>query len=51
MSVSLAQNGEGLGTMWGREKASELLREAGFTRVAVHQLEHDCQNDYYIIRK
>jgi 2-polyprenyl-3-methyl-5-hydroxy-6-metoxy-1,4-benzoquinol methylase len=51
MSVSLAQNGEGLGTMWGQEKAIELLREAGFNQVAVHQLEHDFQNDYYIIRK
>jgi 2-polyprenyl-3-methyl-5-hydroxy-6-metoxy-1,4-benzoquinol methylase len=51
MSVSLGQNGEGLGTMWGREKAIELLHEAGFTRVDVHQLEHDFQNDYYIIRK
>jgi 2-polyprenyl-3-methyl-5-hydroxy-6-metoxy-1,4-benzoquinol methylase len=51
MSVSLGQNGEGLGTMWGQEKAIELLHEAGFTRVDVHQLEHDFQNDYYIIRK
>ncbi|WP_455211435.1 class I SAM-dependent methyltransferase [Kaarinaea lacus] len=50
MSVSLAQNGAGLGTMWGREKAIELLCEAGFSHVAVHQLEHDFQNDYYIIR-
>jgi hypothetical protein len=51
MSVSLAQNGEGLGTMWGQEKATELLREAGFTQVEVYQLEHDFQNDYYLIRK
>lgn len=51
MSVSLAQGGEGLGTMWGREKATELLHVAGFTRVEVHQLEHDFQNDYYVIRK
>ncbi len=51
MSVSLAQGGEGLGTMWGREKARELLREAGFTAINVHELPHDIQNDYYIVQK
>jgi spermidine synthase len=29
MSVSLSQGGDGLGTMWGEEKAKEMLREAG----------------------
>jgi 2-polyprenyl-3-methyl-5-hydroxy-6-metoxy-1,4-benzoquinol methylase len=51
MTVSLAQGGEGLGAMWGREMAENLLREAGFESVAVHQLAHDFQNDYYVIRK
>ncbi len=51
MTVSLAQGGEGLGAMWGRELAEELLREAGFTSVKVHRLEHDFQNDYYVITK
>lgn len=51
MTVSLAQGGEGLGTMWGQEKAQELLTEAGFRSIEIHQLEHDFQNDYYIIRK
>ncbi len=51
MTVSLAQGGEGLGTMWGREKATELLREAGFSQISIHQLEHDFQNDYYVIQK
>jgi SAM-dependent methyltransferase len=50
MTVSLAQGGEGLGAMWGREKAEELLAEAGFGSVEVHRLEHDIQNDYYVIR-
>jgi len=49
MTVSLAQGGEGLGTMWGRQKARELLEAAGFAEVEIHQLEHDFQNDYYII--
>lgn len=47
-SVSLAQGGEGLGTMWGREQAEALLREAGFRRIRIHELEHDIQNDYYV---
>lgn len=50
MTVSLAQGGEGLGTMWGRQKAGELLRAAGFTRIEIHELPHDLQNDYYVIR-
>ena len=51
MTVSLAQDGDGLGAMWGREKAAELLSIAGFTQVDVHRLEHDFQNDYYVIQK
>jgi ubiquinone/menaquinone biosynthesis C-methylase UbiE len=51
MSVSLAQNGAGLGAMWGEEKAREMLREAGFTRVEVKKLPHDFQNVYYIATK
>lgn len=51
MSVSLAQGGDGLGTMWGREKAQELLKEAGFEDIEIHRLDHDIQNDYYVMRK
>lgn len=51
MTVSLAYGGMGLGTMWGQEKALQMLSEAGFTRVEVKQLAHDFQNDYYIIHK
>jgi 2-polyprenyl-3-methyl-5-hydroxy-6-metoxy-1,4-benzoquinol methylase len=51
MTVSLAQGGEGLGAMWGRENATELLREAGFREITIHRLEHDMQNDYYVARK
>jgi 2-polyprenyl-3-methyl-5-hydroxy-6-metoxy-1,4-benzoquinol methylase len=50
MTVSLAQNGEGLGAMWGREKAEELMREAGFSSIEVHELSHDFQNYYYLCR-
>ncbi|MCK5571630.1 MAG: class I SAM-dependent methyltransferase, partial [Bacteroidetes bacterium] len=51
MSVSLAQNGAGLGAMWGEEKALEMLKEAGFSRVEVKKLSHDFQNNYYIVNK
>lgn len=51
MTVSLAQGGDGLGAMWGREKAKELLTEAGFENIRIHQLEHDIQNDYYVMQK
>jgi SAM-dependent methyltransferase len=33
MQVSLAEGGEGLGTAWGIELATELLHQAGFTEV------------------
>jgi len=51
MTVSLAQSGEGLGAMWGEEKAKEMLEEAGFTKVEVEQLSHDFINSYYIATK
>jgi len=51
MSVSLSQNGAGLGAMWGREKALEMLRDAGFKRVEVKTLSHDFQNYYYTATK
>ncbi len=51
MTVSLAENGAGLGTMWGEELARSMLRDAGSTKVVVGKLPHDFQNIYYIIKK
>ena len=51
MTVSLSQNGAGLGAMWGKEKAVSMLREAGFDNIEVKTLPHDFQNYYYIGRK
>ena len=51
MTVSLAIGGMGLGTMWGRERAQRMLKEAGFSRVEIARLAHDFQNDYYVVRK
>ena len=50
MTVSLAQGGDGLGAMWGEEKARELLAEAGFPSIDVHLLEHDPFNAYFVVR-
>ncbi len=51
MSVSLAAGGPGLGAMWGREKAIEMLGAAGFTNVRVTELPHDPINYYYVAIK
>ena len=50
MTVSLAQDGDGLGTMWGRETAVEYMQQAGFRTVQVERLAHDIQNDYFVCR-
>jgi len=51
MSVSLASGGVGLGTAWGEQLAMEMLRDAGFGDVAVHRIESDPINNYYVARK
>ncbi len=51
MTVSLADNGVGLGTMWGEQVASQMLREAGFTQLEVKHIKGDIANSYYISSK
>lgn len=51
MPVSLALEGAGLGTMWGRQLAESMLADAGFADVAVREIESDSSNYYYIARK
>lgn len=51
MTVSLAQGGEGLGAMWGEEKTREYLQKAGFCSIETHQLAHDIQNNWYVMKK
>jgi ubiquinone/menaquinone biosynthesis C-methylase UbiE len=52
MTVSLAYNGEGLGTVWGKQKAEQKLRETGFSGpIEVKQIEGDILNYYYIASK
>ena len=50
MTVSLAEGGRGLGAMWGRKLALQMLDEAGFAEVDVRELPHDIQNHYYVAR-
>ncbi|MDX1441519.1 MAG: class I SAM-dependent methyltransferase [Nitrosopumilaceae archaeon] len=50
MTVSLALDGHGLGAMWGKEKAIQMLNEAGFSNIEVKQLPHDPINYYYIAK-
>jgi 2-polyprenyl-3-methyl-5-hydroxy-6-metoxy-1,4-benzoquinol methylase len=51
MTVSLAADGAGLGTVWGRETAQRMLNDAGFSQTEMTQLEHDFQNYYCIARR
>ncbi|MBA2626249.1 MAG: class I SAM-dependent methyltransferase [Acidimicrobiia bacterium] len=51
MTVSLALDGEGLGTMWGEQKANQMLREAGFTKVETKKIPEDIFNVYYVASK
>jgi Zn-dependent membrane protease YugP len=48
--VSLGLDGVGLGTVWGEQVATRMLREAGFTDVAIHTVEGDAFNYYYVAR-
>ncbi len=50
MTVSLAQGGEGLGAMWGEQKTRQYLLRAGFSSVTTHELAHDIQNNWYVVR-
>ena len=51
MTVSLAQGGVGLGTVWGEQTARQMLADAGFGKVEVAQVEGDILNNYYIASK
>ncbi|MBI4257708.1 MAG: class I SAM-dependent methyltransferase [Thaumarchaeota archaeon] len=50
MTVSLAYNGEGWGTLWGEQMARQKLKEAGFRRIEVKQVEGDVINNYFIAK-
>lgn len=51
MTVSLALGGMGLGTMWGEQRAVEMMQEAGFGDVETRRLPSDRFNNYYVAVK
>jgi len=48
MTVSLADSGMGLGTMWGEQKAQQMLTDAGFTSIEAAHVDGDTANTYFI---
>jgi ubiquinone/menaquinone biosynthesis C-methylase UbiE len=48
MTVSLADGGMGLGTMWGEQTARKMLRDAGFTSIEAAHVDGDIVNTYFI---
>lgn len=51
MTVSLAYDGEGLGTAWGEQMAVDMLTEAGFVDVEVTGTRSDRANHYLLATK
>jgi ubiquinone/menaquinone biosynthesis C-methylase UbiE len=47
MTVSLSQGGEGLGSVWGEQQATQLLHDAGFAHVEIKHLPTDMHSSYY----
>jgi len=51
LPVGLVDSGMGLGMMWGRETAVDLLHEAGFKRVDVKEIPDDPFNLHFMCRR
>ena len=51
LTVSLAQGGAGLGTAWGEQLARQMLAEAGFVDVTVHDVPDDPFDSVYLAHK
>jgi len=49
--VGLVDGGSGLGMMWGREAAVEMLSGAGFSDIQVTPVPEDPFNDHFLCRK
>jgi len=50
MPVGLVDNGAGLGMMWGRQRAEQMLAQAGFGRVTVAPIPDDPFNLHFFCR-
>lgn len=51
MTVSLAHNGAGVGTVWGKKLARQMLADTGFTNVDVFYVPDDPTNSVYLARR
>ena len=51
MSVSLGLGGDGLGTVWGEQLATSMLKSAGFATVELARVENDLFNTCYAATK
>lgn len=51
MPVGLVNGGAGLGMMWGREQALDMLKQAGFHNVRVLDMDYDSFNLHFLCRK
>jgi SAM-dependent methyltransferase len=51
LTVSLAEGGTGLGAVWGEQRARQMLAEAGFPDVTVHDVPDDPLDLLYVAAK
>jgi SAM-dependent methyltransferase len=51
MTVSLAEGGAGLGTVWGEQQARRMLDDTGFGNVGVYEAPGDPINAVFVTRK
>jgi SAM-dependent methyltransferase len=51
LTVSLAEGGTGLGAVWGEQRARQMLAEAGFPDVTVHEVPDDPLDSLYVAVK
>lgn len=51
MTVSLAEGGAGLGTVWGEQLARKMLADAGFGGIVVYDVPDDPMDSLYVAHK
>lgn len=51
LPVGMVDEGAGLGMMWGRQKAADMLKAAGFTKIQVLEMPDDPFNLHFLSRK
>jgi SAM-dependent methyltransferase len=51
LTISLAHDGAGLGTVWGEQVAREMLHDAGFGHVAVREVPDEPVNALYVAHR